>query len=137
MAESLALAWKDVNAHLEQRRQILDMNVSYHQKADDCHDKMKALEMACNDTMIPIEIDAVKNFLTNIHDMRRAVLESLMLALQQGTALLDKLKELAEQGTLDSRPQKIKIPVQQGKNFVFVTEKLFEFCSFNFSNSTS
>ena len=29
MAESLGLAWKDVNSHLEQRKLILDLNVTY------------------------------------------------------------------------------------------------------------
>jgi hypothetical protein len=29
MAESLGLAWKDVNSHLEQRKLILDLNVAY------------------------------------------------------------------------------------------------------------
>lgn len=115
MAESLALAWKDVNAHLQQRQQILQMNVAYHQKADECKDRMKILEDYCNDTMVPIDIDTVKQFLTDMHDMRRAILETLMPALQQGNQLLDTLRDLEQTGTLDSRPEKIKIPCRQGK----------------------
>lgn len=29
MAESLGLAWKDVNGHLAERKQILELNVDY------------------------------------------------------------------------------------------------------------
>lgn len=29
MAESLGLAWKDVNSHLEERKLILELNVNY------------------------------------------------------------------------------------------------------------
>lgn len=115
MAESLGRAWKDVNMHLELRKHILDLNVLYHKRADDFYQKIDALESSCKDTMIPIEIDAVKNFLTNIHDQRRAVLESLMSALQAGNQLLGKLKELGSDGTLDSRPERIRASVNRCK----------------------
>lgn len=140
MAETLGQAWRDVNDLLERRKQILDSNVLFqwlvkrisinqnpweneevicyllcYSRAEECGESMKALEMACNDTLLPIEIEAVKNFLSKIHDLRKTMLEALMGALQEGKTLLDKLKEIANEGTLDSRPDKIKIEADHGR----------------------
>lgn len=115
MAESLGRAWKDVNATLELRKQILDLNVLYHRRAQEFHQRVDALEASCKDTMIPIEIEAVKSFLTTIHELRRNILEALMGALQAGNQLLAKLKELGVEGTLDSRPDRIRTSVNRGK----------------------
>ncbi|XP_026674575.1 muscle M-line assembly protein unc-89 isoform X5 [Ceratina calcarata] len=109
MAETLGQAWRDVNELLERRKQILDSNVLFQCRAEECRERMRALEMACNDTLLPIEIDAVKNFLSKIHDLRKNMLEALMGALQEGKNLLDRLKEIANEGTLDSRPERIKL----------------------------
>ncbi|KAG5897357.1 hypothetical protein JTB14_030240 [Gonioctena quinquepunctata] len=113
MAESLGRAWKDINSHLELRKHILDLNVLYHTKAQEFFEKMDALEASCKDTIVPIEIEAVKEFLTTIHEQRRALLESLMGALQAGNSLLAKLKELGAEGTLDSRPERIRSSVKK------------------------
>ncbi|XP_048515729.1 titin isoform X3 [Athalia rosae] len=113
MADTLGQAWRDVNSHLERRKQILDSNVLFQSRAEEYRESMKALEMACNDTLLPIEIDAVKNFLTKIHDLRKSMLESLMNALQEGKTLLDLLREIANEGTLDSRPDFIKVEADQ------------------------
>ncbi|CAG9824336.1 unnamed protein product [Phaedon cochleariae] len=113
MAESLGRAWKDINSNLELRKQILDLNVLYHTKAQEFFEKMELLEASCKDTVVPIEIEAVKEFLTTIHDQRRALLESLMGALQAGNTLLEKLKELGAEGTLDSRPERIRSSVSK------------------------
>lgn len=115
MAESLGRAWKDINFNLELRKIILDLNVQYHTKAQEFFDKMDELESSCKDTVVPIEIDAVKILLTNIHELRRALLESLMGALQNGNTLLAKLRELGAEGTLDSRPDRIRSSVSRGK----------------------
>ncbi|XP_054013283.1 titin isoform X3 [Hylaeus anthracinus] len=109
MAETLGQAWRDVNELLERRKQILDSNVLFQCRAEECRENMRALEMACNDTLLPIEIEAVKNFLSKIHDLRKNMLEALMGALQEGKNLLDRLKEIANEGTLDSRPDRIKL----------------------------
>ncbi|XP_063235498.1 titin isoform X2 [Bacillus rossius redtenbacheri] len=108
MADSLGLAWKDVNSHLEQRKQVLDLNVSYHSRAEDCHDRMRALEAACRDSLPPADAGEVKALLARLHDCRRLALEALMSALQEGRLLLDTLRELANRGTLDSRPDRTR-----------------------------
>ncbi|XP_046754019.1 uncharacterized protein LOC124416756 isoform X6 [Diprion similis] len=113
MADTLGQAWRDVNAHLERRKQILDNNALFQRRAEEYRENMKALEMACNDTLLPIEIEAVKNFLTKIHDLRKTMLESLMSALQDGKTLLDSLREVANEGTLDSRPDYVKTEAEQ------------------------
>lgn len=117
MAESLGKAWKDVNAHLELRKQILDLNVLYWERAEIFKERTQALEAACKDSVVPIEIEAVKKFLTNIHELRRGLLESLMGALQAGNQLLGKIKELAIEGTLDSRPERIRASANRGRLF--------------------
>ena len=74
--------------------------------------------MACNDTLLPIEIEAVKKFLNKIHDLRKAMLSALMGALQEGKALLDRLKEIANEGTLDSRPDRIRVDADYGEQLL-------------------
>lgn len=115
MAESLGRAWKDVNMHLDLRKQILDLNVQYHVRAKEFFDRMNELEASCTDALIPVEKDAVKQFLSRIHDQKRALLESLNGALQAGNSLIGKLKELGAEGTLDSRPDRIRSSVNRGK----------------------
>lgn len=127
MAESLGRAWKDINFNLELRKQILDLNVQYHTRAQEFFERMDALENSCTDTVIPIEIDAVKSFLNTIHDLRRAVLEALMGALQAGNSLLGKLKELGAEGTLDSRPERIRTSVNRGEYTISDTDGGFGF----------
>ncbi|XP_050486212.1 titin isoform X4 [Bombus huntii] len=123
MAETLGQAWRDVNELLERRKQILDSNVLFQCRAEECRESMKALEMACNDTLLPIEIEAVKNFLSKIHDLRKNMLEALMGALQEGKSLLDRLKEIANEGSLDSRPDRIKL---EADHAVLKVEKWLE-----------
>lgn len=115
MAETLGRAWKDINHNLELRRQILELNVQYHTRANEFFQRVTALEEACADTVVPVEAEAVKEFLTNLHSLRKAILESLMAALQTGNLILGKLRELGAQGTLDSRPDRIRISVNRGE----------------------
>lgn len=117
MAESLGRAWKDVNVHLELRKNILDLNVRYHTRASEFFNRMAELEASCTNAFIPAEREAVKNFLTKIHEQRRTLLESLNGALQAGNLLIGKLKELGAEGTLDSRPDRIQSSVNRGKYY--------------------
>lgn len=116
MAETLGRAWRDINYNLELRKHILDLNVQYHMKASEFFNKIKNLEESCRDTVVPIEIEAVKQFLTTIHELRRTLLESLMAALQAGNSLLGKLKSLGAEGTLDSRPDNIRQSIEKGED---------------------
>ncbi|XP_065160451.1 titin-like isoform X4 [Atheta coriaria] len=113
MAESLGRAWNDINGHLENRKILLDLNVQYHTRAQEFFDSMSALEAACSDTLVPIEIESVKTLLNNIHELRRTVLESLMAAMQAGNMIIGNLKELEAEGTLDSRPDRIRLSAKK------------------------
>ena len=42
------------------------------------------------------------------------MLENLMSALKEGKALLDRLREIANEGSLDSRPDRIKADADSG-----------------------
>ncbi|KAG8223451.1 hypothetical protein J437_LFUL001943, partial [Ladona fulva] len=111
MAESLGLAWKDVNNLLELRKTVLDLNVAYHSRAEECLERMNQLETECHREDVEFneeDPDSVKAALTRLHDMRKGMLESLAGALQEGKALLGKTREIAACGTLDSRPDKIR-----------------------------
>ncbi|XP_066595731.1 uncharacterized protein [Prorops nasuta] len=123
MAETLGQAWRDVNTLLERRKQILDANVLFQCRTHECRESMKALEMACNDTLLPIEIEAVKNFLTKIHNLRKNMLEALMGALKEGKTLLERLKEVSSANITDSEPEKIKI---EAYNAIMQVEKWLE-----------
>lgn len=113
MGQSLSLAWDDVLKLLNQRKQVLDLNANFHEKIGACRGKMSALEMACRDTMIPIEIDSVHEFLSKFKQLRIEVLASVMTALKEGNELLAKLREIATTGTLDSRPDHITVEVKK------------------------
>lgn len=108
-------------------------------RAEECRESTKALEMACNDTLLPIEIEAVKKFLDKIHELRKSMLSALMGALQEGKALLDRLKEIANEGSLDSRPDRIKADADHGNFFPFPVKNnlIHIFIKNNFSNDDS
>lgn len=108
MRESIELTWSDACKLLLERKFILDQNVNFHEKLEECRGKMSALEMSCRDTMIPIEIDSVLEYLEKFKQLRTDVLTSVMSGLKEGSTLIDRLKRLADIGSLDSRPEHIK-----------------------------
>ena len=65
---------------------------------------MEQLEIVCQDVPVPIDIESVKELLSRLHALKRSMLESLNITLQEGKILLEKLKKIAGEGTLDSRP---------------------------------
>lgn len=99
MGQSLSLAWSDVLKLMQQKKHILDLNANFHEKLGICKGKMSALEVACRDTMIPIEIESVQEFLNKFKQLRIEVLASVMVALKEGNELLANLRELAHTGT--------------------------------------
>ncbi|KAL4132315.1 hypothetical protein QTP88_009488 [Uroleucon formosanum] len=103
MADSLGLAWKDVNDVLQKRSYLLHLNVEYHRQAEVCMERIRTLEMLCH-SYLPTDVESIKNHLEHIQEVRKSILEALMVALGNGTQLLDVLKEMQAKGTLDSRP---------------------------------
>lgn len=79
---------------------------------------MDQLEATCQDVSVPINIEEVKQLLSRLHSLKRSMLESLMSTLQEGKSLLDRLKAIAGAGTLDSRPDNIRVSADRGKKSV-------------------
>ncbi|KAI5729323.1 hypothetical protein M8J76_001379 [Diaphorina citri] len=101
MAESLGVAWRDVNAYLTRRRSILERNVNYHSEASKCYDCMSRLEATCT-SALPTNPTSLQELTSRVRDLRRSMLESLMAALGQGKYLLDILKEVAREATAEN-----------------------------------
>uniref|UniRef100_A0A0K8S6A5 Ig-like domain-containing protein n=2 Tax=Lygus hesperus TaxID=30085 RepID=A0A0K8S6A5_LYGHE len=114
MSDSLAAVWENVNKHLEERAKILDLNLSYHKNAEEYHDHCKCLEILA-DSELPVEIEEMRERMVDLKEGLRGCLSCLNGALRQGTALLDILVGLEDAGTLDSRPQHIKLQAQLAK----------------------
>lgn len=108
MGETLHIVWDDILKLVADRKQILQLCAAFHEKMGSCRGKMSALEVACKDTMIPIEVDAVQEFLNKFKQLRIDVLAAVMATLKEGDELLALLQELAGTGTLDTRPDHIK-----------------------------
>lgn len=66
-------------------------------------ERIRTLEMLCH-SYLPTDVESIKNHLEHIQEVRKSILEALMVALGNGTQLLDVLKEMQAKGTLDSRP---------------------------------
>lgn len=109
MRQSLGLAWEDILKVLIEKKDILDQNTNFHEKIEECKGKMEALEMLCHDTMIPIEIESVLEYLEKFKHLRITVLNAIAAALKEGKFLIENLKKLEEAGTLDSRPDHIRL----------------------------
>lgn len=107
MADSLSRVWSDIQKILHDRRLIINLNVAFFERLGECYGKMSALEVACRDTMIPIEVEAVREFLEKFKHLRMEVLSSIMNPLTVGNQLLEKLKDVVNVGSLDSRPDQI------------------------------
>uniref|UniRef100_A0A182PH82 Ig-like domain-containing protein n=1 Tax=Anopheles epiroticus TaxID=199890 RepID=A0A182PH82_9DIPT len=113
MAASLNAVWHDIKLMLAERRDIVVLNVSFFERLGEAYGKMSSLEVACNDTMIPIEIDAVREFLDSFRDLRGDMLAAVAATLKAGQQMLERLRVLSEIGTLDSRPNHIKLDAVQ------------------------
>lgn len=119
MADSLIRVWSDIQKILHDRRLIISLNVAFFERLGECYGKMSALEVACRDTMIPIEVEAVREFLEKFKHLRMEVLSSVMNPLMVGNQMLEKLKEIVNVGSLDSRPDQI---LEESKRSVTLVE---------------
>lgn len=104
MESSMGRVWDDVEALLVRRKRIADINSNFHEKLVTCQSKIESLELACRDTMIPMEVEPVEEFLHKFRALRTDVLSSVMAALKDGKDLLTMLREIASEGSVDSRP---------------------------------
>ncbi|XP_037901169.1 titin homolog isoform X7 [Glossina fuscipes] len=108
MADTLNVIWSDILHLLQDRQHILHLCAQFHEKMLQCQRRMDQLEQACTDTMIPIEVSAVQEFLNKFKQLRIDMLTAVMAALKDGNELLAQLQELESMETLDTRPEHIK-----------------------------
>ncbi|CAG7819858.1 unnamed protein product [Allacma fusca] len=99
MAESLGLAWKDLNNQLEQRKTILKFNTSLHTELEECSAKIIQVENASCEN--PETIEACQELISRSKSLRKSMLSSFLRCLEEGQTLIEKLEE---QRTIDSRP---------------------------------
>ncbi|XP_069967904.1 uncharacterized protein zormin isoform X6 [Bactrocera oleae] len=108
MADTLNIIWQDILHLLHDRQHILHLGTQLQEKMAQCQRRMDQLEVACIDTMLPIEVTAVQEFLNKFKQLRIDMLTAVMAALKDGNELLAQLKELVNLETLDTRPEHIK-----------------------------
>lgn len=123
MADNLSYVWNDIQKLLHERRSIINLNVMFFERLGECYGKMSSLEVACRDTMIPIEVDAVREFLEKFKHLRTEVLASVLQPLTIGNRLLEQLKEIENSGTFDSRPDQI---AEETRKSILTVEKWLE-----------
>lgn len=113
MGQSLQIAWQDLMKTFEQRRHVLYVNANFHEKFGICLGKMSSLEVACRDTMLPNEVEAIQEFLNKFKQLRIDMLASVMSTLKEGNELLASLRETAMGGQCDIRPDSIKVDIKK------------------------
>ncbi|XP_035212204.1 muscle M-line assembly protein unc-89-like isoform X2 [Stegodyphus dumicola] len=118
MAENLGLAWKDLNAQLEQRRQILEQAVAFFSKEDLFVDSLEILKKSVSDTILPVTVESAMAMLSRIKDERKAVLTNSMRMLSEGQLLLERLCEVGTHSMGDSRPLHMQHAARQTASFV-------------------
>lgn len=99
MAHNLGLAWKDLNAQLEHRSQVLDAAAAYHAAAKELASKLSLAEQEVADPFLPDDVAACKEVLRRLQDSKKGVLEAARLTLQPLEALQEILKGMAGAGT--------------------------------------
>ena len=81
-------------------------------------DALDAAEKMYTDNVMPADAEGARNLLSSLHDHKRAILEASMFTLQEAHALLGRLRNLIQEGgSLDSRPQHIRVNIEFGKKF--------------------
>ena len=110
MAESLGLAWRDLNFQLDQRKLILDQNYLFQGHLQDFMQKADSMLKICNKS---INEKGIKAQILELQKAKRGMLESSVYALQEGDELLNKLDAMKQKcNNLDCRPGLIKQSIQ-------------------------
>ncbi|XP_054706310.1 muscle M-line assembly protein unc-89-like isoform X2 [Uloborus diversus] len=118
MAENLGLAWKDLNAQLEQRRQILEQAVAFFSKAEQFVDSLEIVKKSVSETFLPNTAESTTALLNRLKEERKGVLSNSMRLLSEGQLLLERLCEVATHSMGDSRPQHMEHAARSTASFV-------------------
>ncbi|GFU43525.1 titin [Trichonephila clavipes] len=118
MAENLGLAWKDLNAQLEQRRQILEQAVAYYTKAEQFSETLDVIKKSVSETFLPNTVESTTSTLKRVTEERKTVLSCSMRLLTEGQLLLERLCEVATHSMGDSRPLHMQHAARQTSSAV-------------------
>ncbi|XP_059475060.1 titin-like isoform X2 [Neocloeon triangulifer] len=108
MANSLALAWRDLSQLFEDRKNLLVLNVNYHRSAEKCIERMRIMREIFGQTIVPSDADVVSKLISDMNERRRSMLEAFMEALLSGKVLLEKLREIEQEGSDNWSPGNTK-----------------------------
>ncbi|XP_074642495.1 uncharacterized protein LOC141899810 [Tubulanus polymorphus] len=94
MAQSLGEAWKDLTNQLDYRRVLLDQSIAFHQSAKDFAGKMEHAQGRFGSMSLAQDVESARRLLQQHQEMKKSILESSKLTLEQGQALLARIKEM-------------------------------------------
>jgi len=104
MAETLAEAWKDLYKQLEYRKMLLDQSIAFHESALQFARKMEqAQEKFLATVGTAHDLDTCRRLLQQHQDLKKSILESSMLTLQEGQLLLDRIREMGLHADVQNR----------------------------------
>ncbi|CAH1789041.1 unnamed protein product, partial [Owenia fusiformis] len=103
MAESLGEAWKDLNSQLDFRKMLLDQSIEFHKSAQMFSEKMAQAQGQFGNTSLAQNVESAKYLLDQHQQLKKGILESSMVTLQQGQALLDRIREMGRHADVQNR----------------------------------
>ncbi|XP_055338080.1 LOW QUALITY PROTEIN: titin-like [Paramacrobiotus metropolitanus] len=102
MADSLGQAWRDLNDLLEYRRLLLERAIAFHQKVEECNQKITETQKEMEKVMDSYTGSA-KDWLQENTMIRKDILESSMRLLGEAQALVEFINDLRRIPAADSR----------------------------------
>ncbi|CAB3366859.1 Hypothetical predicted protein [Cloeon dipterum] len=108
MANSLTQAWRDLSLLFRERRNLLVLNVNYHRSAENCVERMRPMRETFCQAVVPSDGDVVSKTIAEMNERRRSMLEAFMEALLNGKLLLEKLREIEQDGSDNWSPGNTK-----------------------------
>jgi len=103
MSDSLNEAWKDLNTQLEYRKMLLDQSIAFHQSANQFSTRMGQAQDSFSSVGLAQDVETARRLLQQHQDIKKNILESSMHTLQEGQALLDRIREMGMHADVQNR----------------------------------
>ena len=84
-------------------------------RAEQFNDLLEKAERDFVSAPLPSDVEMARIMTSQHQELKKRMLESLMYSLQDGQMLLENLRNLESQGTVDSRPDHIRLNVRFGQ----------------------
>ncbi|XP_074602730.1 uncharacterized protein LOC141856343 isoform X2 [Brevipalpus obovatus] len=104
MAENLALTWKNLTIHLQQRQKTLAQSVNFYRRCEELAQMIEETQNKFSFVIVPENLDTVQKLIEDITVMRKCLLEASMFAMTEQQTLIQLLNEMRENNLYDSRP---------------------------------